>query len=320
MTKRTPKPDPDAVAAYIEAAPEPARSRLRALADVVRAEAPQAIERIAYGLATWHLNENLIHLGAFARHVGIYPGAAAIVAFADDLTQFKTSKGAIQVPHDAPLPVKLLRRITRWRIEQGAATSPKRAAENYPRIEVRSRAELRAWFAAEHARSRGAWVITWKKHVAAKHVGASIVAEEALCFGWVDSLPRSLDENRSMLLVTPRKPKSAWSGLNKQRVERLIDAGRMTPAGLAVIEAAKRSGTWTALDAVEALALPPDLIARFKAASASARTNFDAFPRSVKRAILEWIQTAKKPETRAKRIEETVTLAEKNVRANQWRS
>lgn len=195
----------------------------------------------------------------------------------------------------------------------------KRAAEDYPRVEVGSRDELRAWLAGAHASSRGAWVVTWKKHVAGKHVEAATVAEEALCFGFVDSLPRALDDDRSMLLVTPRKAKSAWSAVNEQRVERLVAAGLMTAAGLAVVEAAKRSGTWAALDAVEALTLPPDLIATFEGAPAVARTHFDAFPRSVKRAILEWIQSAKKPETRKKRIEETVALAEKNVRANQWR-
>jgi uncharacterized protein YdhG (YjbR/CyaY superfamily) len=126
MTKRTPAPDPAAVAAYLEAAPEPARWRLRALADAVREEAPGATERMAYGLATWHHGENLVHLGAFARHVGIYPGPAAIVAFAADLAAFKTSRGAIQVPHDAPLPTDLVRRITRWRLAQ-LATAPRRA-------------------------------------------------------------------------------------------------------------------------------------------------------------------------------------------------
>jgi len=123
MTKRSPKADPSAVAAYIDAAAEPARSRLRALAQAIRDEAPEAMERIAYGLATWHQGENLIHLGAFAHHVGIYPGPAAIVAFAADLASFKTSRGAIQVPHEAPLPAELVRRITRWRVGQmsGAA-------------------------------------------------------------------------------------------------------------------------------------------------------------------------------------------------------
>jgi uncharacterized protein YdhG (YjbR/CyaY superfamily) len=124
MRKRTPESDPAAVAAYLDAAPEPARSRLRTLSEVVRAEAPGAIERIAYGLATWHQGENLLHLGAFTHHIGVYPGPAAIVAFADELTGFKTSKGAIQIPHDIPLPVDLVRRITRWRLTQLASTPP----------------------------------------------------------------------------------------------------------------------------------------------------------------------------------------------------
>lgn len=128
MKKSSPKADPAAVAAYIDAAPEPARSRLRALAAVVRAEAPEALERIAYGLATWHQGENLVHLGAFQHHVGIYPGAAAIVAFAEELNAFKTSKGAIQVPHDAPLPTGLVRRITRWRLEQATTNAPPKAS------------------------------------------------------------------------------------------------------------------------------------------------------------------------------------------------
>jgi uncharacterized protein YdeI (YjbR/CyaY-like superfamily) len=200
-----------------------------------------------------------------------------------------------------------------------APAGAKRAAADYPRVAVCARDELRAWLAEAHATSRGAWVVTWKKHVEGKHVDAAAIAEEALCFGWIDSLPRALDDDRSMLLVTPRKATSAWSAVNKRRVERLVAAGRMTPAGLAVVDAAKRSGTWAALDAVEALTLPPDLVSTFDAAPAIARANFEAFPRSVKRGILEWIQSAKKPETRKKRIDETVALAETNVRANQWR-
>ncbi|HEX8528602.1 MAG TPA: YdeI/OmpD-associated family protein, partial [Cytophagales bacterium] len=101
-------------------------------------------------------------------------------------------------------------------------------------------------------------------------------------------------------------------------VEALLAAGRMAPAGLAVIEAAKKSGTWTALDEVENLTLPPDLEAALRA-NPAAMQYFEAFPRSVKRGILEWLLNAKKPETRRKRIEETVTLAAQNRRANQYR-
>jgi uncharacterized protein YdhG (YjbR/CyaY superfamily) len=118
MAKRIPKSEIAAVDAYIEAAPDPARSRLLSLREAVRSEAPEAVERIAYGLPTWHFRENLIHLGAFARHVGIYPGPEAIVAFAHELAAYETSKGAIRVPYDAELPVELVRRITRWRVER----------------------------------------------------------------------------------------------------------------------------------------------------------------------------------------------------------
>jgi uncharacterized protein YdhG (YjbR/CyaY superfamily) len=120
------------VTLYLDAAQEPARSRMRTLADIIRAEAPDAVERIAYGLATWHQGENLIHLGGFKRHVGIYPGADAIVAFAADLDAFKTSKGAIQVPHDASLPTDLVRRITRWRLEQAAAKAAQKTVGRHP--------------------------------------------------------------------------------------------------------------------------------------------------------------------------------------------
>jgi len=106
------------VADHIEAAEEPARSRLRVLRDAIRKVAPNPAERIAYGLATWHEGENLAHLGASTQSVGVYPGAAAIVAFADELSASKTTKGAIQLPHDARLPVALVARITRWCVAQ----------------------------------------------------------------------------------------------------------------------------------------------------------------------------------------------------------
>ena len=105
----------------IAATAEPARGRLAALVAVVRAELPDAKERIAYGLPTWHQGENIVHLGAFVRHIGIYPGPEAISAFAPELNDFRTSKGAIQVPHDTPLPIDLLRRIVRWRLAAAAA-------------------------------------------------------------------------------------------------------------------------------------------------------------------------------------------------------
>jgi uncharacterized protein YdeI (YjbR/CyaY-like superfamily) len=164
----------------------------------------------------------------------------------------------------------------------------------------------------------GVWLITFRKASGKPRIEYDEAVEEALCFGWVDSKPNKLDEERAMLWFAPRKAGTGWSKLNKSRVEKLIASGLMTPAGLSKIEAAKKDGSWNALDNIEALKIPPDL-AKALAANKTAQQYFNEFPRSVKRAILEWIASAKKPETRAKRIDETVSSAAKNIRANQWR-
>lgn len=185
------------------------------------------------------------------------------------------------------------------------------------RVEITSRDSWRQWLLKHHRQSQAIWLVAWKKGDD-RHVPYDSVVEEALCFGWIDSLPRKLDETRSMLLLAPRKPKSAWSKLNKERVEKLTASGRMHASGISVVKAAKKAGLWDKLNDVDALAVPPDLERAF-AKSKTAWSHFDAFPRSVKRGILEWILQAKKPETRAKRIAETVEKAKDNIRANQWR-
>jgi uncharacterized protein YdeI (YjbR/CyaY-like superfamily) len=195
---------------------------------------------------------------------------------------------------------------------------PEGRLDGLPRLEVSSRAEWRAWLEDNHAHSGSLWLVTFKKGSGRPTLSNDDIVEEALCFGWIDSLPRKLDSERTMLLLSPRKPGSLWSALNKRRAERMIAAGLMRPAGLALIEAAQADGSWTALDAVEALAIPDDLAAALDARP-PARTHFEAFPRSAKRGILEWILQAKRPETRARRVEETARLAERNERANQWR-
>ena len=184
-------------------------------------------------------------------------------------------------------------------------------------VQVESRAELRNWLANNHTRESGVWLATFKKHCAEKYVSYDDIVEEVICFGWIDSMTRKLDEDRSLLWIAPRQAGSNWSRRNKEIVARLEDAGLLTPPGLAKIEAAKADGTWTALDAVENLEIPPDLteaLARYPDAAGY----FEAFPRSVKRGILEWIFNAKRPQTRAKRIDETARLAQDNLRANQW--
>lgn len=185
-------------------------------------------------------------------------------------------------------------------------------------VEVTSRAEWRAWLEAHHQQADSVWVVTFKVGSSNPRVPYDDLVEEALTFGWVDSLPRKLDAERTMLLMSPRKPGSAWSAINKQRVERMTAAGLMHPAGLARIEQAKADGTWTKLDAVERLEIPPDLDQAL-AARPGARANWDSFPKSTRRGVLEWITQAKRPETRAKRVADTAEKAERGERANQWK-
>lgn len=181
----------------------------------------------------------------------------------------------------------------------------------------KSRAAWRQWLEKNHSRTEGVWLVSFKKATGKPRVDYEESVEEALCFGWVDSKANRLDDERTMLWFAPRKPKTGWSRPNKERVARLLAAGLVHPAGLAKIEQAQADGSWSSLDGVELLEVPADLrdaLAAFPHAS----DHFEAFPRSVKRGILEWILVAKKPETRARRVSETARLANENVRANQW--
>ena len=188
------------------------------------------------------------------------------------------------------------------------------AGEHLERVEITSRAVWREWLAAHHRQAASVWLVVWKKGDD-RHVPYGDVVEEALCFGWVDSLPRRLDDTRSMLLLSPRKPSSAWSRLNKERVARLTASGLMAPAGLAVVADAKANGRWDALADVERLAVPDDLAAALDATE-RARAFFERFPPSSRRGILEWIASARTAETRAKRVAETAQLAARNVKAS----
>lgn len=186
-------------------------------------------------------------------------------------------------------------------------------------VQPADRAAWRAWLRAHHQRDGGVWLVTFKKSSGKATIDYEAAVEEALAFGWIDSKPRKLDDQRTMLWFAPRKPGSGWSRPNKERVARLQQAGLMHTSGQAKVDAAIADGSWTALDAVEALAVPSDL-AQALARLPPAAAHFEAFPRSAKRGILEWIANAKKPETRAARIDETARLAQRNERANQWRA
>ena len=199
----------------------------------------------------------------------------------------------------------------------GTEASEGVAPDGKPWVGPFDRAGWRAWLVEHHGTTRGVYLASWRKSTGRTSVPYEEAVEEALCVGWVDSTLRRLDDDRAILWFATRNPRSGWARTNKARVERLTAAGLMLPAGLAAVEEAKRRGTWTLLDDVENLVIPDDLAAAL-ASSPSAREHWDAFSKSARRGILEWIRQAKRPVTRAKRIEETATLAAKNEKAAQW--
>jgi len=162
------------------------------------------------------------------------------------------------------------------------------------------------------------WLVTWRKASGRPVLTYEDAVSEALAFGWVDSKGGKLDDERTMLWFTARKKRSGWARPNKRRVADLEAAGLMTDAGRRVAEAAKADGSWTMLDDVGDLVVPADLAAAFDAVPGS-REQWEAFPRSARRGILEWIVQARTAPTRAQRIADTAEKAGRGERANQWR-
>lgn len=182
---------------------------------------------------------------------------------------------------------------------------------SFKMLSARDREAWHAWLAKNHAIMDGIWLVYYKKHTGKPTVSYEDAVEEALCFGWIDSTVRTIDEERYMQLFTPRKAGSNWSDLNKRRVKRLIEQGLMTEAGLRKIEEAKKDGSWRNLDAVEKLKIPPDF-QQVLTANKDAQKKFENLPASRRKAFLYWIGSAKREATRKKRIVASVKLLAEN--------
>jgi uncharacterized protein YdeI (YjbR/CyaY-like superfamily) len=169
------------------------------------------------------------------------------------------------------------------------------------RIHLESTEEWGAWLEQHHLRPQGVWLVQWKARTGKPAIPYEEAVTEALRFGWIDSTYRSIDTERGMLWWSPRRRGSLWARTNKERVSRLEAQGRMLPAGRAVIEAAKADGSWAILEPVEALVVPDDLAAALSERP-GARERWEALPPTAKRAYLLWIVTAKRDETRARRV------------------
>jgi uncharacterized protein YdeI (YjbR/CyaY-like superfamily) len=173
---------------------------------------------------------------------------------------------------------------------------------------VKTRTAWRKWLALNHDKQTGIWLVFYKKHTGQPTLDYEDAVEEALCFGWIDSIIKKLDEQRYVRKMTPRKANSHWSQLNRRRAEKLIREGRMNPPGLALIDAAKASGNWDAsAKAPIPLELPTEL-ARALAQQPQAQAFFDELAPSYRKQFIGWIAVAKQQSTRNRRVKESIAL------------
>jgi uncharacterized protein YdeI (YjbR/CyaY-like superfamily) len=183
-------------------------------------------------------------------------------------------------------------------------------------LHFKSRAAWRAWLKKNHASSDGLWLIFHKKHSPAPCVSYAEAVEEALCFGWIDSILKRIDDATYRQRFTPRRPGSKWSELNKSRARKMIDEKKMTRAGLDALGIALESDTRTARPLYKTAPTdPPPDFAKALRSNRTAQANWEAFAASYKRRYIAWITSAKQPATRAARIAEAVTLIAENVKS-----
>jgi len=187
---------------------------------------------------------------------------------------------------------------------------------DYPIYHAESRKQWRSWLEANHANTRGVWLCSWRPISNKPRCPYPDVVEEAICFGWIDSTAGVLDEQRGLQLITPRKSRSAWTRLNRQRAAEMENAGLMTEAGRNAVEAAQANGWWTIFDPAEDLIEPDSLTVALDARPA-ARRAWDDFPPSARKGMLWWVISAAKEETRARRIATIVDEAARGRRAKQ---
>lgn len=177
--------------------------------------------------------------------------------------------------------------------------------------------EWRNWLKKNHQTAQSVWLVYYKKKSNMPSISWSEAVDEALCFGWIDSKAKPFDEEKYLQFFGKRKPKSVWSKINKEKVDRLIEQGLMTKAGLKTVEIAKQNGSWTILDEVEELIIPKDLEKEFKKYKGS-MDFFHSLSKSTKKSILHWLVMAKRVETRQKRIEEIGVLASQKLKPKQF--
>lgn len=172
-------------------------------------------------------------------------------------------------------------------------------------IHPKTRAGWRSWLEQNHAKHNGVWLIYYRASTGKRQLSWEDAVREALCFGWIDSKVKPIDDERYKQIFTPRKPQSVWSKINKQYIAELADAELMTDAGQGAVEVAKENGAWSVLEPIDALIVPADLEAALRGSKRAAEA-YEALSNSAKRAMLYPLYMAKREETRAKRLAEAL--------------
>ena len=174
-----------------------------------------------------------------------------------------------------------------------------------------------SWLAKQHEKSRGVWLQLAKKDSGIPSVTYEEAVDAALCYGWIDGQKKGYDDKYWLQKFTPRGPKSIWSKINTEKAERLIASGEMKPAGLKAIEAARQDGRWEAAYASQKnISIPEDFQAALDK-NGNAKAIFSTLKSAERSSILFRIQTAKRPETRAKRIQQFVEMMERNEKVHE---
>jgi uncharacterized protein YdeI (YjbR/CyaY-like superfamily) len=180
-----------------------------------------------------------------------------------------------------------------------------------------SRIDWRQWLEENHWSKQSIWLVCFTKKSNKPTLSWSEAVDEALCFGWIDSTRKTIDSESFTQFFSLRKPNGTWSKVNKEKIKQLIDAELMTEAGFESIEKAKQNGSWTILDEVEELIMPPDLEKSFDS-QAGSKDFFMSLSKSVRKAILQWLVLAKQSDTRQKRINEIVERASQKLKPKQF--
>lgn len=192
---------------------------------------------------------------------------------------------------------------------------PRRFDDRLRQVHPKTRAGWRSWLASNHETSEGVWLVYYRTSTGKRRLSWEDAVREALCFGWIDSKVQGVDDERYRQIFTPRKPRSVWSKINKEYVDELVEADLMTEAGQRAIDVAKANGAWTFLEPIDGLVVPADLAAALDG-SARALAAYELRSPTAKRAILYPIYTAKRDDTRAKRVTEALAELEGDAPAD----